>query len=72
MILIHPPIGKRRRIPLTPLIDVIFILVMMEGSLCIVLTPFLLNCTLKMVGIGIQSFEHIVTSPKLDPFLNPD
>lgn len=28
MILIHPPIGKRRRIPLTPLIDVIFILVM--------------------------------------------
>lgn len=28
MIQIHPPIGKRRRIPLTPLIDVIFILVM--------------------------------------------
>lgn len=28
MILIHPPIGKRKRIPLTPLIDVIFILVM--------------------------------------------
>ena len=28
MILIHTPIGKRRRIPLTPLIDVIFILVM--------------------------------------------
>ena len=28
MILIHNPVGKRRRIPLTPLIDVIFILVM--------------------------------------------
>ncbi len=28
MIQIHNPVGKRRRIPLTPLIDVIFILVM--------------------------------------------
>ncbi len=28
MMTIHSPIGKRRRIPLTPLIDVIFILVM--------------------------------------------
>jgi len=28
MLTIHSPIGKRRRIPLTPLIDVIFILVM--------------------------------------------
>ncbi|MET1415368.1 biopolymer transporter ExbD [Roseibium sp. HPY-6] len=28
MISIHTPVGKKRRIPLTPLIDVIFILVM--------------------------------------------
>jgi len=51
MILIHPPIGKRRRIPLTPLIDVIFILVMF----------FLLSSTFgiwRPLDVGLGSGER--------------